>query len=268
MMVKPKKEADMLKKILLIAILVLTAMALIPRESMAWNSIDLAKWGYGTYTGTFKLVGGGPDKPGNYAIFKGVYYPVDVYLWQFNPTDKDVRVGIGGLKGLETITTEDNFKVDENGNFLVDQILLSRVPEFAEAICDPNYLNGEYSDLYDYYYGNPPPFCPSNPGDPSAYDVCENPTNADCAVAVAEFMKFWGLTEKDLRNKNWIAYEVLIKTVELSGTVYSKCDKSTDIDSCSKATEDAIFTCTTDEDPRYWPGEDGEVIFFCEEIVP
>jgi hypothetical protein len=257
----------MLKKFMLIGFLFISVMVMLPTQATAW-SISSGGFGWGTYTGTFKLSGGGPDKEGNYAIFKGTYRPVNVVLWQFNPKGQDVRVGIGGLKPITAVNPDTSFKVDQNGNFFVDQVLLSRTPEFAKAICDQNYLDGAYSMLYKKYEDNNLDLCNTDIIE-NPYEFCtENPTDPICAPAVAELMYFWGLTDEDLRNKNWTAYEPLITDVEFTGTIYSKCDLPDDPNTCQKEADVKNLACTTGEDPRYWPGEDGVVIFICEDVTP
>jgi hypothetical protein len=261
----------MLKKLMLSGVLFISVMMLLPTQASAWDLYG-GGFGWGTYEGTFGLKGGGPDKDDNFAIFEGSYVPLQVYLWQFNPKGNDVRVGIGGLKAITQTTKDESFRVIGNGNFEVGQLLLSRTPEFAQAICQEDYLKGAYSDLYKKYHpvDGDPPADPSAlcEADPSPYAFCtDDPTNPLCAIAVHEFMEFWGLTDKDLRNKNWTAYEVLIKEVAFTGKVKSKCElQSDDTIICEKEDDVEDLLCTTDEDVRTWPGVDEKVEFFCEDL--
>ena len=250
-------------RLIFITVLVMGMVALAGNDASALRSLGgfefspCLKWNFtvtppvciqSSYHAKFLLKGGSNPHVATWLV--GTYSVSDGYLVGVNPQRKDVLVGIAGLAGTAVTSPGVDFLVDQNGKYYLGQVLWNEIEEFDPELYAPGPQHDYVQQLCNTYSVDPP-----------------DPDNDFCDPETA-FLNYWGLADDidDLLNNKWTPDRVLITVVGVTGEFYTDCTDPDDPSTCQTTYGSNSWTCATDEDPRSgFPGDDGQVIYVCNE---
>lgn len=78
-------------------------------------------------------------------------------------------------------------------------------------------------------------------------------------ASLAEFVVFWGLSNEDCRNPNWVPLEVRLQSGLIHGEIFRDCTDPNDTNTCAKKDDAITVSCETDK-PL------GDSVFTCKEV--